>query len=73
MLNFDNNIISMEIFEEFNKKYFNYKDLNDDFFYYMLSLMKLTKKQRKEEKEKRIKSLGLFEFYLKPLFNKVNN
>ena len=73
LLNFDNNIISLELFEEFNKKYFNYNDINDDFIYYMLSLMKLTKKERKEEKEKRIKSLGLFEFYLKPLFNKVND
>ena len=73
LLNIDNNIISMELFEEFNKKYFKNNNLNDDFIYYMLSLMKLTKKERKEEKEKRIKSLGLFEFYLKPLFNKVNN
>ena len=73
LLNIDNNIISMELFEEFYKKYFKNNNLNDDFIYYMLSLMKLTKKERKEEKEKRIKSLGLFEFYLKPLFNKVNN
>ena len=55
------------------KNILNNNNLNDDFIYYMLSLMKLTKKERKEEKEKRIKSLGLFEFYLKPLFNKVNN
>ena len=73
VLNFDDYIISMELFEEFNKRYFRFSNLNDDFIYYMLSLMKLTKKERKEEKVKRIKNLGLFEFYLTPLFQKVNN
>jgi hypothetical protein len=34
--------------------------------------MKLTKKQRKEETSKRIKNLGFFDFYLIPLFQKVN-
>ena len=73
LLNFDDNIISMEIFEEFNKTCFNYDELSDDFIYYMLSTMKLTKKQRKAEKTKRLKNLGFFEFYLIPLFKKVNN
>ena len=73
LLNFDNNIISMELFEEFIKKYFNRNDITEDFIYYMMSLMKLTKKQKKEEKNKRIKSLRFFEFYLIPLFEKVNN
>jgi len=38
-------------------------DLNEEVTYYMMSLMKLTKKERKEQKNKRVKSLGLFEFY----------
>ena len=73
LLNFDDNIISMEIFEEFYKKCFNYDELNEDFIYYMLSIMKLSKKDKKKEKGKRVKNLGFFEFYLVPLFNKVNN
>ena len=73
MLNFDENIIRMEIFEEFIKKYFDSNEISDDFLYYMMSLMKLSKKEKKEEKNKRIKSLGLFEFYLVPLYKKVNN
>ena len=35
--------------------------------------MKLIKKNKKKEKGKRVKNLGFFEFYLVPLFNKVNN
>ena len=73
LLNFDDNIISMEIFEEFYKKCFNYDELNEDFIYYMLSIMKLSKKDKKKEKGKRVKNLGFFEFYLVPLLNKVNN
>lgn len=72
VLNFDDNIIRMEIFEEFIKKYFN-SNASEDFIYYMMSLMKLTKKEKNEEKNKKIKSLGFFEFYLIPLFKKVNN
>ena len=73
LLNFDDNIITMDLFEEFNKKFFNSNDITDDFVYYMLSLMKFSKKKRKEEKDKKIKSLGLFDFYLVPLFQKVDN
>lgn len=73
LLNYDNNIINLELFEQFIKKYYYSNDVNDDLVYYMLSLMKLTKKERKEEKDKRIKSLGLFEFYFLPLFKKLNN
>ena len=73
LLNFDDNIISMELFEEFIKQYCKSNDIAEDFVYYMMSLMKLTKKEKKGEKSKRIKSLGLFEFYLVPLFQKVNN
>ena len=73
LLNFDDNIISMEIFEEFYKKCFDCDELNEDFIYYMLSIMKLSKKDKKKEKGKRVKNLGFFEFYLVPLFNKVNN
>jgi hypothetical protein len=73
LLNLDENIISIDLFEEFNKKFFSSRDVTDDFIYYMLSIMKLTKKQRKEETSKRIKNLGFFDFYLIPLFQKVNN
>ena len=73
LLNYDNNIINLDLFEQFIKKYYYSNDVNDDLIYYMMSLMKLTKKERKEEKDKRIKSLGLFEFYFLPLFQKVNN
>jgi hypothetical protein len=72
LLNLDENIISIDLFEEFNKKFFSSRDVTDDFIYYMLSIMKLTKKQRKEETSKRIKNLGFFDFYLIPLFQKVN-
>ena len=72
LLNFDENIISMEIFEEFIK-YFDSNEINDEFIYYIMSIMKLSKKEKKEEKVKRIKSLGFFEFYLLPLFKKINN
>jgi len=72
LLNYDNNIINLDLFEQFIKKYYYSNDVNDDLIYYMMSLMKLTKKERKEEKDKRIKSLGLFEFYFLPLFQKVN-
>ena len=70
-LNNDDNIINLDIFDEFLKKYYNDK-ITDDIFYYMISLMKLSKKERKEEKNRRIKYLGLFELYLVPLFQKVN-
>ena len=73
LLNFDNNIITLDLFEEFIKKYFYSNDINEELTYYCMSLMKFSKKERKEEKNKRIKSLGLFEFYLIPLFQKVNN
>lgn len=73
LLNFDNNIITFDLLEEFNKKYLSSNDLNEEITYYMMSLMKLTKKEKKEQKNKRVKSLGLFEFYLLPLFQKVNN
>ena len=73
LLNFDNNIITFDLLEEFNKKYMSSDDLNEEVTYYMMSLMKLTKKERKEQKNKRVKSLGLFEFYLLPLFQKVHN
>ena len=73
LLNLDENIISIDLFEEFNKKFFSSSDVTDDFIYYMLSIMKLTKKQRKEETSKRIKNLGFFDFYLIPLFQKAKN
>ena len=73
LLNFDDNIITLDLLEEFTKKYFYSNDMNDDLIYYMMFLMKLTKKQKKEEKSKHVKSLGFFEFYLLPLFHKVNN
>lgn len=73
LLNLDDNIISIELFEEFNRKFFDSHDVTDDLVYYMLSIMKLSKKERKEETSKRIKNLGLFDFYLVPLFQKVNN
>ena len=73
LLNFDNNIITFDLLEEFNKKYLSSIEANEEIAYYMMSLMKLTKKERKEEKDKRLKSLGLFEFYFLPLFQKVNN
>ena len=73
LLNFDNNIITFDLLEEFNKKYLSSNDLNEEISYYMMSLMKLTKKEKKEQKNKRVKSLGLFEFYLLPLFQIVNN
>ena len=57
LLNFDDNIITMDLFEEFNKKFFNSNDITDDFVYYMLSLMKFSKKKRKEEKDKKINKL----------------
>ena len=72
LLNFDNNIITFDLLEEFNKKYLSSIEANEEIAYYMMSLMKLTKKEKKEQKNKKVRSLGLFEFYLLPLFQKVN-
>ena len=73
ILKFEDNIITLDLFEEFIKKYFYTNDITDDLIYYIMYIMKLTKKQKKEEKSKNIKSLGLFEFYLLPFFHKVND
>ena len=71
ILKFEHDIISLESFEYFLKKHVSEDERSDDFIYYLLSLMKLTKNEKKEEKDKFVKSLGIFEFYLSPLFQKI--
>ena len=69
----DDNIISLQIFEEFLDKGLNEDDKDNEFIFYVLSLMKLSKNERKEEKNERLKTLRLFEFNLSPFYQKIFN
>jgi len=73
LLKMDDNIISLQIFEEFLEKGLNEDDKDNEFIFYVLSLMKLSKNERKEEKNERLKTLRLFEFNLSPFYQKIFN
>ena len=73
LLKMDDNIISLQIFEEFLDKGLNEDDKDNEFIFYVLSLMKLSKNERKEEKNERLKTLRLFEFNLSPFYQKIFN
>ena len=71
LLNKDENIISLNELEEFLNNCLNEKEKNDDFMFYILSLMKLSKNERKNEKSHRLKMLNALEFYLMPFYKKI--
>ncbi len=73
LLKMDDNIINLQIFEEFLDKGLNEDDKDNEFIFYVLSLMKLSKNERKEEKNERLKTLRLFEFNLSPFYQKIFN
>ena len=71
LLNKDENIISLNELQEFLNNCLNEKEKNDDFMFYILSLMKLSKNERKNEKSHRLKMLNALEFYLMPFYKKI--
>jgi len=71
LLNKDENIISLNELQEFLNNCLNEKEKNDDFMFYILSLMKLSKNERKNEKSHRLKMLNVLEFYLMPFYKKI--
>ena len=71
LLNKDENIISLNELQEFLNNCLNEKEKNDDFMFYILSLMKLSKNERKKEKSHRLKILNTLEFYLMPFYKKI--
>ena len=71
LLNKDENIISLNELQEFLNNCLNEKEKNDDFMFYILSLMKLSKNERKNEKSHRLKILNTLEFYLMPFYKKI--
>lgn len=71
LLNKDENIISLNELQEFLSNCLNEKEKNDDFMFYILSLMKLSKNERKNEKSHRLKMLNALEFYLMPFYKKI--
>ena len=71
LLNKDENIISLNDLQEFLNNCLNEKEKNDDFMFYILSLMKLSKNERKNEKSHRLKILNTLEFYLMPFYKKI--
>ena len=73
MLKLDENIINLQTLEDFLDKALNEDDKDNEFIFYILSLMKLSKNQRKEEKNERLKTLRLFEFNLSPFYQKIFN
>ena len=73
MLKLDENLINLQTLEDFLDKALNEDDKDNEFIFYILSLMKLSKNQRKEEKNERLKTLRLFEFNLSPFYQKIFN
>ena len=71
LLNKDENIINLNELQEFLNNCLNEKEKNDDFMFYILSLMKLSKNERKNEKSHRLKMLNALEFYLMPFYKKI--
>ena len=65
------NIISLQAFEEFLNRCLKEEDKENEFIFYIMNLMKLSKNERKAEKNERLKGLKLFEFNLKPLYEKI--
>ena len=65
------NIISLQAFEEFLNRCLKEEDKENEFIFYIMNLMKLSKNERKAEKNERLKALKLFEFNLKPFYEKI--
>ena len=73
MLNLDEGIINLQSFQEFLDKGLKEEERDNEFVFYVMSLMKLSKNERKEEKNERLKILRLFEFNLRPFYQKIIN
>ena len=67
----NDSIISYQAFDEFLNRCLNEEDKENEFIFYIMSLMKLSKNGRKAEKNERLKALKLFEFNLKPFYEKI--
>ena len=67
----NDSIISYQAFDEFLNRCLNEEDKENEFIFYIMSLMKLSKNERKAEKNERLKALKLFEFNLKPFYEKI--
>ena len=73
MLKLDEGIINLQSFQEFLDKGLKEEERDNEFVFYVMSLMKLSKNERKEEKNERLKILRLFEFNLRPFYQKIIN
>ena len=71
LLNLDENMISLNELQEFLNNCLHEKEKNDDFVFYILSLMKLSKNERNNEKSHRLKMINALEFYLMPFYKKI--
>ena len=71
LLNLDENMISLNELQEFLNNCLHEKEKNDDFVFYILSLMKLSKNERNNEKSHRLKMINVLEFYLMPFYKKI--
>ena len=71
LLNKDENIISLNELQEFLENCLIDKEKDDDFLFYIMSLMKLSKNERKNKKNQRLKMINVLEFYLMPFYQKI--
>ena len=71
LLNLDENMIGLNELQDFLNNCLNEKEKDDDFMFYIMSLMKLSKNERKNEKSQRLKMINLLEFYLMPFYKKI--
>ena len=71
LLNLDENMIGLNELQEFLNNCLNEKEKDDDFMFYIMSLMKLSKNERKNEKSQRLKMINVLEFYLMPFYKKI--
>ena len=71
LLNIDDNFISLNELQEFLENCLIGKEKDDDFLFYIMSLMKLSKNERKNKKNQRLKMINVLEFYLMPFYQKI--
>ena len=71
LLNIDDNFISLNELQEFLENCLIGTEKDDDFLFYIMSLMKLSKNERKNKKNQRLKMINVLEFYLMPFYQKI--
>ena len=71
LLNIDDNFISLNELQEFLENCLIGIEKDDDFLFYIMSLMKLSKNERKNKKNQRLKMINVLEFYLMPFYQKI--